>query len=206
MRRKPFILYLQEKRFQSTHPSWGATRWKNYHMESIRISIHAPIVGCDYSAYTDSNKKAISIHAPIVGCDLRSFWTLLRSFYFNPRTHRGVRQRCLYQRLISCKFQSTHPSWGATASDIPSSTEADNFNPRTHRGVRPKKRSKYSWWSNFNPRTHRGVRPCRLISSVTYSIISIHAPIVGCDRANQNLHLNHLYFNPRTHRGVRLQK
>ena len=34
----------------------------------------------------------------------------------------------------------------------------------------------------FNPRTHRGVRPCLPLAIIILSIISIHAPIVGCDK------------------------
>ena len=33
--------------FQSTHPSWGATRANAHIKEHVGISIHAPIVGCD---------------------------------------------------------------------------------------------------------------------------------------------------------------
>ena len=33
----------------------------------------------------------ISIHAPIVGCDFLSYTYLIIHPYFNPRTHRGVR-------------------------------------------------------------------------------------------------------------------
>ena len=38
----------------------------------------------------------------------------------------------------------------------------------------------------FNPRTHRGVRPVVLIGRTTRDIISIHAPIVGCDRIDNH--------------------
>ena len=123
--------------FQSTHPSWGATRSSQYIIQFTDISIHAPIVGCDEKAYTN-----FTIRYP---------------------------------------FQSTHPSWGATLSS--------NFCRHV--------------FNDFNPRTHRGVRPCRLISAVMYSMISIHAPIVGCDAPNATGALFLDYFNPRTYRGVR---
>ena len=190
--------------FQSTHPSWGATENK----EPIRlnilisihapivgcdknpdwlvsicllISIHAPIVGCDLSALGLLNHHKISIHAPIVGCDVintphRSQHTisihapivgcdypssvgLRSSVYFNPRTHRGVRQRQGTDYNMPTQFQSTHPSWGAT---IVKETE------------------------------------CR-----TYCQISIHAPIVGCDKNFLIFLCDFFNFNPRTHRGVR---
>ena len=79
--------------FQSTHPSWGATKPPWQRTRSKEISIHAPIVGCDNDyegiaelCYRHFNPRThrgvrhsvcvsvaclteISIHAPIVGCD-----------------------------------------------------------------------------------------------------------------------------------------
>ena len=80
------------------------------------ISIHAPREGCDYAPY---NRGAycvgISIHAPREGCDLRPNTRVTASFYFNPRTPRGVRH------------------W--TGAVVP--YFISYFNPRTPRGVRP---------------------------------------------------------------------
>ena len=82
-------------KFQSTHPSWGATE-----------------VG-----YDDGSYHKISIHAPIVGCDilmleLRGLGLLFQS------THPswGATLITGHTRLKACKFQSTHPSWGATSA------------------------------------------------------------------------------------------
>ena len=95
-------------------------------------------MGCDFifkSLFTD--KTVISIHAPIVGCDIsfnilsasatdfnprthRGVRLLITSasnrsnIHFNPRTHRGVRLYFLSISRLFLKFQSTHPSWGAT--------------------------------------------------------------------------------------------
>ena len=67
----------------------------------IAISIHAPIVGCDRPKIVRAkNSIRISIHAPIVGCDWVTFILVVHP----------------------AKFQSTHPSWGATMTqkfDIP---------------------------------------------------------------------------------------
>ena len=79
--------------FQSTHPSWGATgRNKNVAVQRFVISIHAPIVGCDFIIPTLHDLLAISIHAPIVGCDDGIVSALPVMIDFNPRTHRGVRR------------------------------------------------------------------------------------------------------------------
>ena len=108
--------------------------------EYTDISIHAPIVGCDY--YTDHRVRVydkfqsthpswgatfklkyiealneISIHAPIVGCDNRG--------HIN-----------IWHRI---QFQSTHPSWGATEHGRLVAVPTLDFNPRTHRGVRLQK-------------------------------------------------------------------
>ena len=80
-------------------------------------------------------------------------------FYFNPRTHRGVRLAIFCSFLMSKRFQSTHPSWGATFRNYKHVPDALNFNPRTHRGVR-----------HFMDKGGESMR-----------LISIHAPIVGCD-------------------------
>ena len=82
-------------KFQSTHPSWGATVMLSILIVQRAISIHAPIVGCDINNMMDQEIFKISIHAPIVGCD------------------RLQRFEGLYNQI----FQSTHPSWGATMRD-----------------------------------------------------------------------------------------
>ena len=123
--------------FQSTHPSWGATSTKIKIYDGLKISIHAPIVGCDSTS----------------SLGFYSYW------YFNPRTHRGVRRNWKWNTWMLKEFQSTHPSWGATA------------------GLWVSKRRQ----RNFNPRTHRGVRQCFCYVHFAEIDISIHAPIVGCD-------------------------
>ena len=62
----------ENHKFQSTHPSWGATGLLDEIGDLERISIHAPIVGCDYQLTKEC----------------------AYALYFNPRTHRGVRQIC----------------------------------------------------------------------------------------------------------------
>ena len=107
----------------------------------------------------------------------------LNGVNFNPRTHRGVRLSSSEKPFIGCEiFQSTHPSWGATRCKVINVHSHGYFNPRTHRGVRPHVSGKFS---NSN-------------------IISIHAPIVGCDLfLNRQSQIQEDNFNPRTHRGVR---
>ena len=58
----------------------------------------------------------------------------------------------------------------------------------------------------FNPRTHRGVRPFSTRAGVLLTFISIHAPIVGCDKEPEGQPSAPQDFNPRTHRGVRRRR
>ena len=58
--------------------------------------------------------------------------------------------------------------------------------------------------ANFNPRTPCGVRRFAHPENTPFGIISIHAPLAGCDHA-RDLWLRHRDdFNPRTPCGVRL--
>ena len=85
---------------------------------------------------TKVTKGKISIHAPIVGCDGANKKTIKRVIDFNPRTHRGVRLAITENNQYIIRFQSTHPSWGATIIEKGTSSICTYFNPRTHRGVR----------------------------------------------------------------------
>ena len=56
--------------FQSTHPLRGATRSMRTNRGVRRISIHAPLAGCDASDHGwRFDQVMISIHAPLAGCD-----------------------------------------------------------------------------------------------------------------------------------------
>ncbi len=82
--------------FQSTHPSRGATPPSNRCKHLHRISIHAPLTGCDRRLYSSKTVKC----------------------YFNPRTPHGVRLWMKFYRNWDSLFQSTHPSRGATGPSV----------------------------------------------------------------------------------------
>ena len=160
VRRMPYYDKRDREQFQSTHPSWGATfiplcQWIRLNLISIHapivgcdctaprhfsiskdfnprthrgvrlplvtqhpfplcISIHAPIVGCDDETAQHIASSAISIHAPIVGCDMAWSWTLLILKRFqstHPSWGATMKRHNISQAV---QFQSTHPSWGAT--------------------------------------------------------------------------------------------
>ena len=167
--------------FQSTHPLRGATRLVNDFLIGHIISIHAPLAGCD-------------------GKGICSVFVL---FNFNPRTPCGVRRPHLYAASPSIVFQSTHPLRGATISSSSIASPFVYFNPRTPCGVRhifffnrfafcifqsthPLRgatacRSRRSSLRHFNPRTPCGVRLFFTEGGRDALVISIHAPLAGCD-------------------------
>ena len=104
-----------ENEFQSTHPSRGATDIPFRRQMPPRVSIHAPLAGCDMEDRLFLNPVAS----------------------FNPRTPRGVRPSFVSQFLSVSLFQSTHPSRGATLQGFRHALQVRRFNPRTPRGVRP---------------------------------------------------------------------
>ena len=108
-----YILHMQ---FQSTHPSWGATDVFILFILGHVISIHAPIVGCDlfFKVIFTPKHRFQSTH-PSWGATSSKYHSgdILKDF--NPRTHRGVRLPWTKNQGGKERFQSTHPSWGATA-------------------------------------------------------------------------------------------
>ena len=148
----------------------------------------------------------ISIHAPLAGCDYGNLRLVLAGCYFNPRTPRGVRlqpkslkaacglfqsthpsrgathrnlSRCskqcisIHAPLAGCDmqrwrrkiqtqtFQSTHPSRGATRLIAPESCRVLFQSTHPSRGATGYVPAGRSQEGHFNPRTPRGVRPSR---------------------------------------------
>ena len=107
---------VQDRVFQSTHPSRGATGGAGDAQHRAQISIHAPLAGCD--RFHRKRKCA--------------------RLYFNPRTPCGVRLWAMPPTFRILVFQSTHPLRGATLSSPSPALPATHFNPRTPCGVRPR--------------------------------------------------------------------
>ena len=167
--------------FQSTHPLRGATLLVVHFVELQRISIHAPLAGCD-PAYIgdrifpdqfqsthplrgatgngrdDMRVGIISIHAPLAGCDHAGSKRHGLRVDFNPRTPCGVRRCGSSASQPIFRFQSTHPLRGATV------TAGETV--------------MFLWIS-----IHAPLAGCDLACSHLLNIdpISIHAPLAGCD-------------------------
>ena len=147
------------KSFQSTHPLRGATR----------------------SGGQESRRRRISIHAPLAGCDTGAKPAREHPGDFNPRTPCGVRPARKVVEESGRSFQSTHPLRGATLggaskyASFPISIHAplagcDKGTPlvriavqgfqSTHplRGATRRRRHFSVTPQHFNPRTPCGVR------------------------------------------------
>ena len=193
------------KRFQSTHPVWGATPSRAGNRLLWSISIHAPRVGCD------------AIYAAMG----QAF------FNFNPRTPCGVRRPARAAAARSGSFQSTHPVWGATSKSRSSfflliiSIHAPRVGCDIFNGQRPGCERDISIhaprvgcdWRHFPLESHPAVISihaprvgCDDTSNLEAGLpllISIHAPRVGCDVHTSRTGLTPCDFNPRTPCGVR---
>ena len=192
-------------KFQSTHPSWGAT----YHPVVVRPAgrnfnprTHRGVrlydFPCDFPLIT------ISIHAPIVGCDILVKRWLLILDYFNPRTHRGVRQD-YYFEFQDYTWISIHAP--IVGCDITNNSQTHiNTSISIHApivGCDVINASSRLTSANFNPRTHRGVRLLGSCGSLTDHPFQSTHPSWGATQVYFGANDCNRYFNPRTHRGVR---
>ena len=242
MRRSPGPHRTGTGPFQSTHPVWGATSFARIFSSgtghfnprtpcgvrpwtldlaanTVKISIHAPRVGCDVEVDLQHIViPGISIHAPRVGCDDNGRHVIPVYSYFNPRTPCGVRQYIGKGMDGDAEFQSTHPVWGATVdllhrcgdlerisihaprvgcdrSPATPLTPMRYFNPRTPCGVRrTRSRSRGSTSRNFNPRTPCGVRLMRPDSGTTLSTFQSTHPVWGATTSSSSTATSYLVF------------
>ena len=146
-----------------------------------QISIHAPLAGCDDKVQAVCVSIHISIHAPLAGCDKSCMLVY------------GVGSISIHAPLAGCDapaarmerggyaFQSTHPLRGATI--------------RTGCGRRR------TGFQSTHPL--RGATT-RCSGGGADNMISIHAPLAGCDRCALAATTVVDDFNPRTPCGVRL--
>ena len=190
-------------KFQSTHPSRGATLLCVVHVAIHRVSIHAPLAGCDvlrfvrcrfivrFNPRTPRGVRHVHLEPP----------RLILSF--NPRTPRGVRLHLHVTYFVREDVSIHAPLAGCDTSAIFIVGGICGFNPRTPRGVRLRTprfdRAVFAFQSTHPSRGATLLRAYRLIRF----LVSIHAPLAGCDPASGGLCCPLLSFNPRTPRGVR---
>ena len=171
-------------KFQSTHPSRGATRaiwiphsWRKYFNPRApcgarqtgkkegttpkKFQSTRPVRGATHFAHPFHKLLLISIHAPRAGRDMRddSAYSIRRHISIHaPRAGRDV--IILRIRIEQSAFQSTRPVRGATGGwdhRQPGSLEISIHAPRAGRDA-----ASHAWSmgpANFNPRAPCGARP-----------------------------------------------
>ena len=169
------------------------------------ISIHAPRMGSDPPTGCDSRyTQTISIHAPRMGSDRGQRrhrphrpdfnprspdgerpraprCSTRTSRYFNPRSPDGERRLRHRNTMVTEKFQSTLPGWGATRgeSNPVQSCRISIHAPRMGSDASVCRRWFDSW--HFNPRSPDGERRRQPRRQPRPLGISIHAPRMGSD-------------------------
>ena len=175
-------------------------------VEITSISIHAPRVGSDCSAFGGiGTATTFQSTLPVWGATSRVSLRSLSTTHFNPRSPCGERPQfgtswvsasdfnprspCGERPVLQDKkdmyinlFQSTLPVWGATGSPYSVRVTWTYFNPRSPCGERPVGVCSLPMGSHFNPRSPCGERRQSFEPACIYSLISIHAPRVGSDR------------------------
>ena len=153
---------LQDLKFQSTHPVWGATIQK--------------LVGASDDDLFQSTHPVWGATAPIPS-------SITQRVNFNPRTPCGVRLVPDKDQMKQLQgFQSTHPVWGAT-----SAMTYDGDNLKTFQSTHPVWGATSSFVHVRFP--SGGFQSTHPVWGATYQDrdgqrahrISIHAPRVGCD-------------------------
>ena len=115
MRRSVVIINVSIKEFQSTHPLRDATGMEKDMETAIRISIHAPLTGCDNNAVcTYQGYIYFNPRTPYGMRQHQRYYNPIRLGYFNPRTPYGMRPWVSTSFVSSIQFQSTHPLRDAT--------------------------------------------------------------------------------------------
>ena len=214
------------EKFQSTHPLRGATFRPRFGSGcgwyfnprtpcGVRRALHRLI----------GDVRKISIHAPLAGCDQSRSGSVRNPQDFNPRTPCGVRPPATAPWRICAIFQSTHPLRGATrprgisfsasrfqsthplrgATNAQAVADTVQAFQSTHplRGA-----TRRDFLRRIQPSRFQSTHPLRgatadILVHVQDVGISIHAPLAGCDDLRAEHIRRYRYFNPRTPCGVR---
>ena len=150
-----------------------------------------------------SDEERISIHAPLAGCDSPPTARSGRGRYFNPRTPCGVRLPIHLDGRRRADFNPRTPC-GVRHCGCPDVVRKHgNFNPRTPCGVRLYNDKTLT--ASIQISIHAPLAGCDLARTyhLISLIISIHAPLAGCDYNQSCVQWVEGDFNPRTPCGVR---
>ena len=164
-------------------PLAGCDRLDTKINRDIDISIHAPLAGCDSTrSTTTAICRSISIHAPLAGCDRIRFMYICCIRNFNPRTPCGVRHTPGAKGNPAQLISIHAPLAGCDVQGRQPGSWGGYFNPRTPCGVRLDVVCKHGLVRCVFQSTHplRGAT-VKTAFEVLHKDISIHAPLAGCD-------------------------
>jgi len=189
--------------FQSTRPTWGATRMWRRGLRVLLFQSTRPTWGATSCTVFAGGPDYISIHAPHVGRDCLAMLSTAAAWHFNPRAPRGARRPVAYGNG-RCRRISIHAPHvgrdGVTRQDISLIEKISIHAPHVGRDLCHKGRNPARQISIHAP--HVGRDGC-LTPACSSSPISIHAPHVGRDvhwTLNGGTTMD---FNPRAPRGAR---
>ena len=149
---------------------------------TIEISIHAPLAGCDLRCEHDAaDAGGFQSTHPLRGATLLVYRAFHQLNDFNPRTPCGARR-------VSCAV-FCHVFY---------------FNPRTPCGARPSSAAHVHHVTQISIHAPLAGRDVIKANSAAKNGISIHAPLAGRDDVANTLINIERNFNPRTPCGVRL--
>ena len=214
-------------RFQSTRPLRGATLLEAFIFNRLTISIHAPLAGRDHDesgriyVHRNFNPRApcgarrfgieigrrlcevFQSTRPLRGATLTPPRPAVSPADFNPRAPCGARRCDVERRDVGQNISIHAPLAGRDIFTDTSASSSRYFNPRTPCGVRHLAVNDTAIGLVFQS-THplRGAT-LEEVSSMMVMLISIHAPLAGCDRSRPSFFWAGNNFNPRTPCGVR---
>ena len=192
------------RRFQSTHPVWGATFVRKFDHCPGRFQSTHPVWGAtplgrgrdlihgDFNPRTPCGVRQAHFNHMEEGIEFQSTHPVWGAT--QPLQRMGTDDRIsIHAPRVGCDqgrrrgprqgrgFQSTHPVWGATTTTVGHNTDGQFQSTHPVWGATPPPPWQCPNPAYFNPRTPCGVRPTAPVPRRKPWRISIHAPRVGCD-------------------------
>ena len=160
-------------------------------------------MGSDGALHLDITVNNISIHAPHMGSD-PAFHRLHRNeTYFNPRSPHGERLSSFKTSPAGETFQSTLPTWGATASRANGMEQKNISIHAPHMGSDTINSLRQAFQLQFQSTLPTWGATYLSQNKIHNLSISIHAPHMGSDVPSVSTRAYKAHFNPRSPHGER---
>ena len=153
------IPYANNAKFQSTHPSRGATRaiwiphsWRKY------FNPRAPCGARPRRLIRPTPRPTFQSTRPVRGATIFSPASVLLALFQSTRPVRGATVQML-QDVLANEISIHAPRAGRDCSDVARCSCQRDFNPRAPCGARPQGEQGIQGPEDFNPRAPCGARP-----------------------------------------------